>query len=200
MVQQGPKNMVDDALLVRETLEDPEKFALIIERYERRLMRYLGYFTGSDRQLAEDIFQEAMIKVYRNLNGFNQKMPFSGWVYRIVRNEAFNQLRRKKLQNSVSLDGGDDDESVSLLQLLDTGENIVEDLARQEVAAKVREILGHLRSDYREILMLRYLEDYDYNEISYVLQKPLGTVGVIIARAKAAFRELAIKYNLLQHE
>lgn len=199
MTQQAPQIKDDDALLVRMTLKDPEKFALIIEKYEQRLMRYLRYFTGSDRQLAEDIFQEAMIKVYRNLNGFNQKMPFSGWVYRIVRNEALNQLRKKKLQNLISLDG-EDDESVTLLQVLDTGENLVEDLARKEMAAKVREILGHLRSDYREVLMLRYLEDYDYNEISYVLQKPLGTVGVLIARAKETFRDLAIKYNLLKNE
>lgn len=188
-----------DADLVKKTLEDPESFALIIEKYEQRLMRYLRYFTGNDRQLAEDIFQEAMIKVYRNLNGYNPKMPFAGWIYRIVRNEALNQLKKKKLQNAVSLDG-DDDESVSLLQVLDSGENLVDDLARKEVVGKVREAMQHLRADYREILMLRYIEDYDYNEISYVLQKPLGTVGVMIGRAKEAFRELANKFGLLKYE
>jgi RNA polymerase sigma-70 factor (ECF subfamily) len=61
-------------------------------------------------------------------------------------------------------------------------------------------VLKHLREDYREVLILRYLEDYDYNEISYVLKKPLGTVGVLLARAKQAFKELAIKHNLLKYE
>ncbi len=188
-----------DAELVRMTLRDADKFALIIERYERKLMRYLNYFTGANNHHAEDIFQETMIKVYRNLNGFDQKLTLSSWIYRIAHNEALNYLRKNRQQAAVSLDA-QDGEGMALLNVLASEENVVMEAARKETAGKVREILNNLREDYREVLILRYLEDYDYNEISYVLKKPLGTVGVLLARAKVAFRELAIKHNLLKYE
>lgn len=188
-----------DAELVRMTLRDADKFALIIERYERKLMRYLNYFTGANNHHAEDIFQETMIKVYRNLNGFDQKLTLSSWIYRIAHNEALNYLRKNRQQAAVSLDA-QDGEGMALLNVLASEENVVMEAARKETAGKVREILNNLREDYREVLILRYLEDYDYNEISYVLKKPLGTVGVLLARAKTAFKELAIKHNLLKYE
>jgi RNA polymerase sigma-70 factor (ECF subfamily) len=187
-----------DVELVRMSLLDAEKFALIIERYEKKLMRYLNYFAGIHNSHAEDIFQETMIKVYRNLNGFNQNMSFSSWIYRIAHNEALNYLRKNRQQAAVSLEA-EDEAGATLLQVLASEENVQMEAARKETAGKVREVLAHLRGDYREILILRYLEDYDYNEISYVLKKPLGTVGVLITRAKAAFKELAIKYNLWTH-
>jgi RNA polymerase sigma-70 factor (ECF subfamily) len=188
-----------DAELVRRTLSDAANFAFLVERYEAKLMRYICRFTAGERQLAEDIFQEAMIKVYRNLNGYNPNWPFSAWIYRIVRNEALNQLRRRRLQNTISLDG-EEDGSASLFQVLTDGEDLAEDAVRRETAQRVRELLGKLRPDYREVLVLRYLEERDYNEISFILQKPLGTVGVLLKRAKSAFRQLALKYNLLNHE
>jgi RNA polymerase sigma-70 factor (ECF subfamily) len=188
-----------DAELVRMTLQDPEKFALIIERYEQKLMRYLNYFTGANNHHAEDIFQETMIKVYRNLNGFDKKLSFSSWIYRIAHNEALNYLRKNRQQAAVSLEA-EDEASMSLLKVLASEENVMMEAARKETSGKVREVLKRLREDYREVLILRYLEDYDYNEISYVLKKPLGTVGVLLARAKNAFKELAIKHNLLKYE
>lgn len=188
-----------DIELVRRALADAATFAALIERYESRLMRYLSRFTAADRELAEDIFQEAMIKVYRNLNGYNPKWPFSGWIYRIVRNEAFNQLRRRKMQNTVSLDETDQS-GLSLLQLLADEEDVKKNAESRETSAEVRRLLAQLRQDYREILILRYLEERDYNEISFILHKPLGTVGVLLQRAKTAFRQLAEKHNLFYHE
>lgn len=188
-----------DVKLVQKALDDTSEFAAIIEKYESRLMRYLRYFVGGDQSQAEDIFQESMIKVYRNLNAFKQDMRFSSWIYRIVRNEALNHLKKNKLQASVSLDSAGDDE-FSLLQVLESEENIVEDTDKRELAVKVREVLEHLRDDYRELLILRFIEDYDYNEISFLLKKPVGTIGVMLKRAKDKFKQLALKYNLLRYE
>ena len=199
MIQQDIEKQLTDAELVRLTLCDAVNFASLVERYETKLMRYVCRFTLGDRQLAEDIFQESMIKVYRNLNGYNPKWSFSGWIYRIFRNEALNQLRRRKLQNTVSLDC-DDENGFSLLTLLTDGEELVDKAKKHETEEKVRQLLSQLRQDYREVLILRFLEERDYNEISFILQKPVGTVGVLLQRAKADFRQLAIKYNLLYNE
>lgn len=201
MSGQAPQNedSAYDVKLVKKALNDPEEFAAIIEKYEPRLMRYLRYFVGGDLSQAEDIFQESMIKVYRNLNAFKQDMRFSSWIYRIVRNEALNHLKKNKLQATVSLDNEGNDE-FSLLKVLESEENIVEETDRRELVAKVREVLEHLRDDYRELLILRFLEDYDYNEISFVLKKPVGTIGVMLKRAKDTFKQLALKHNLLRYE
>lgn len=192
-------NSVADVELVKKALANPDDFALIIEKYEKKLLRYLSYFAGADRAQAEDILQETMIKVYRNLNGFNQTMSFSSWIYRIAHNEALNYLRKNKKQASVSLDS-EDEENVSLLKVLASDEDIPADVAQKEIAGKVREILNLLKEDYRELLVLRFLQDYDYQEISEMLKKPIGTIGVMIARAKEDFRKNALKFNLLKYE
>jgi RNA polymerase sigma-70 factor (ECF subfamily) len=192
-------SVVSDAELVQKSLVNPENFALIIERYEKKLLRYLSYFAGVDKSQAEDILQETMIKVYRNLNGFNPTLSFSSWIYRIAHNEALNFIRKNKRQASISLDAEDED-NVALLKVLASDENVPAKVAQKEMAGKVREILALLREDFREMLILRYLEGYDYQEISDILKKPLGTVGVMIGRAKEEFKARAEKFNLLKYE
>ena len=73
--------------------KDKEAYVEIINRYKDRLMRYAAYLTG-DNDNASDAVQEAFIKAYINLNGFNTKKKFSSWIYRIVHNEAMNLLRK----------------------------------------------------------------------------------------------------------
>jgi len=190
---------LSDAQLVQNALVNPDDFKFIIERYEKKLLRYLLYFTGLDRSLAEDILQETMIKVYRNLNGFKPNLSFSSWIYRIAHNEALNFIRKNKKQAFVSLDAEDEDNQ-ALLKILASEENIPAQMIGAERAGKVREILAMLKDDFRELLILRYLQGYDYQEISAILKKPLGSVGVLIGRAKEEFKAKAMKFNLLKYE
>lgn len=193
------KNSVE-AELVKKALVNPDNFALIIERYEKKLLRYLSYSTGVDQGQAEDILQETMIKVYRNLNGFNQDLSFSSWIYRIAHNEALNYLRKNKKQFAVVSLDGEDEGNIALLKVLANDVDIPAAMAEKELAGKVREILNLMKEDYREFLVLRFLEDYDYQEISDILKKPIGTVGVMLARAKEDFRRIVKKFNLLKYE
>jgi len=194
----GQQNNRIDIELVRKALLEPEDFGVLIERYETKLMRYVMAFTNLDHQSAEDILQETFIKTYKNLNGFNQSLTFSSWIYRIARNEALNYLKKHKNKN-ISLDA-EDQENMALINILASDENTQLKVSNQETSAKVREVLNLLKDDYREVLVLKFLEDYDYSEISTILKKPLGTVGVLIGRAKDAFRQLAEKNNLYEHE
>jgi RNA polymerase sigma-70 factor (ECF subfamily) len=142
--------------------------------------------------------QETFIKTYKNLNGFNQSLTFSSWIYRIARNEALNYLKKHKNKH-LSLEA-EDHENIALINILASNEDIQLKVSNKETAARVREVLNLLRDDYREVLVLKYLEDYDYNEISAILKRPTGTVGVLISRAKEAFKQLAEKNNLYEHE
>ena len=190
---------LDDNELVKLSLQNADNFGQIVERYEKKLLRYIIYFTGVNRQLAEDILQDTMINVYKNLNSFNPKLKFSSWIYRIAHNQALNAIRAEKNKGAVSLEA-EDDESVSLIKILATDENLVAKVEQKVMSEKVAEIMKLMRQDYRELLVLRFLDDYEYSEICDILRKPMGTVGVMIARAKDEFKNLAIKYNLLGHE
>lgn len=197
--QTGPDIQVggwSDAELVQMSLRDGENFALIIEKYQARLLRYLRWFLGVNQALAEDVLQETMIKVYRNLESFNPRFTFVSWVYRIAHNEALNFLRKQKKHYTVSLDDGEEGEA-SLINLLAAEDDVFGQAVRGELAVGVREVLALMSSAYREILILRYLDGYDYQEIGDILKKPLGTVGVMIARAKDQFKEKMNQVNLL---
>lgn len=192
-------NGATDVELVNLSLKNAEHFGKLVERYEKKLLRYIMYFAGVSREMAEDILQETMINVYKNLNSFNQKMKFSSWIYRIAHNQTLNTLRAEKNRTSVSLES-ENEESVSLLKVLASEENLVTMVEQKVLAEKVGEMLNLMRKDFREVLVLRFLDDYDYAEISDILRKPIGTIGVMIARAKEEFKNLAIKYNLLGYE
>ncbi len=96
-----------DEQLVEESLKDKNNFALLVERYERRLLRYIKRLTGYYNHHAEDIVQEVFIKIYKNLNNIDTSLSFSSWAYRIAHNESINHLRSKKRKQTTALETND---------------------------------------------------------------------------------------------
>lgn len=184
-----------DAHLVALALENPDAFAPLVERYEQRLARYVRRFTGLNRECTEDVIQEVFLKIYRNLNDFDSDLQFSSWAYRIAHNEAVNYLRKNRNKATVPLEQDDDDVG-SLIEVLEADVDVVDDASRRELQRTVREVLWGLPTKYREVLVLRFLEEKDYNEISDILKKPQGTVGTLLNRAKEQFRKAARKKNI----
>ncbi|MFH1582108.1 MAG: sigma-70 family RNA polymerase sigma factor [Pseudomonadota bacterium] len=95
------ENMPDEQL-VQLSLKDQGCFYYLMKRYEIKILRYIKRLTTASQEEAEDIIQEVFIKVYRNLNGFNQKLKFSSWIYRIAHNEIINQYRKTKLRLAIT--------------------------------------------------------------------------------------------------
>ena len=181
-----------DQELVKLSLEDAENFAFLIEKYEKSLFRYikrLGNFPDED---AEDILQEVFIKIYQNLNDFDLKLKFSSWIYRITHNHTISFFRKSK--SRPDLLSSEDSEKVFMVlsSNLDIEEKIDQNLEKD----KIRELLNQLDKKYRDVLILKFLEDKDYNEISDILRKPVGTISTLINRAKIKFKELLIKYKI----
>lgn len=183
-----------DKQLVQLSLKDQDCFYYLMKRYEIKLLRYIKRLTTVSQEEAEDIIQEVFIKVYRNLNGFNRKLKFSSWIYRIAHNEIINQYRKTKLRLAM-IPLNIEDEANLIGSINDTIEinGAYENL---ENAEKVRQALAELPDKYREILVLRYLEDKSYDEISDILRKPPGTVATQINRAKASFKKIARRHQL----
>ena len=161
--------------------KDKEAYVEIINRYKEGLIRYAAYLTG-DNDSASDAVQEAFIKAYINLNGFNTKKKFSSWIYRIVHNEAMNLLRK-------------DNKELPMFKDVDfkSGVNLEEELIKKELQAHARYCLSRMPLIYREALSLYFLEERSYEEISDILRIPIGTVGTRINRAKVLMKKICQK-------
>ena len=157
---------------------DQEQYVHLVARYQARLLRYVTNLIHDD-QAAKDVVQEAFIKAFINLKGFDTSKKFSSWIYRIAHNEAMNSV--KKYRREVPLP-----ETYEVA----SEEDIEADFMHQETAAAVQQRVAELPLIYAEPLVLRYVEDKSYDEISDILRLPLGTVGTRIRRAKALMKHL----------
>ncbi|HVB19909.1 MAG TPA: RNA polymerase sigma factor [Candidatus Paceibacterota bacterium] len=176
-----------DEEIVRQTLSDTEAFALLIERYEAKLMRYLerlGVGVFEDR---EDILQNTFIKAYTNLNSFDLSLTFSSWIYRITHNEAMSFFRAKHVRPQVILT----EEGAALLTELRDEDSDTARAAELRISnEKLAEAFAMLPTQYRDVLTLRFFEDRSYIEMSDILEVPLGTVSTLLHRAKRALHAL----------
>ncbi|HRY91734.1 MAG TPA: RNA polymerase sigma factor [Candidatus Gracilibacteria bacterium] len=185
---------MSDLELVQQTLKDQQAFYWIMKRYETRLMHFIKRISNVDYHTAEDILQEVYIKIFKNLNGFDQKMKFSSWIYRIAHNETISHYRKMKARaETVSLEN---DDAKGLIAILSDSFDFKAELNSKLVAEKVQKIIYSMPQKYNEVLILRYMEEKDYDEIADILKKPSGTVATLINRAKEYFKNAAKKQNL----
>lgn len=174
-----------DEELVAMTLKDENFYAVLIERYEEKLARYISRISGGSKEDVEDVLQDVFISAYINLNDFDQDLKFSSWIYRISHNKVISHFRKITARPKTVTYEGD----LQLLNILASEEDLVKDLEKKYTATEVRGILDSMDSQYKEVLMLKFLEEKDYKEISDILEKPMGTVATLINRAKKQFKE-----------
>lgn len=180
-------NSLTDKELVSRSLQERAFFGEIVERYEAKLRRYIARLGVIDPDDRDDVLQNVFIKVYKNLNNFDQSLSFSAWIYRIAHNEAISWYRRLKARPEGYL-AGEADMITTLLR--DDGTEMPDERFDREVDSKIllRE-LERLDDKYLEVLILRYFEHLEYEEISDVLKIPVGTVGTLVHRAKKQLKD-----------
>jgi len=178
-----------DEDLVTLSIARSEYFSVLIHRYERRLWRYISRLCSCSDQDIEDLLQEIFIKTYRNLNDFDSGLKFSSWIYRITHNEVISHYRKLKARpQSTDFDLGLlPDNSINEFTVL---------LDKKLDKPRILKILRTMDLKYKEVLVLRFFEEKDYNEISDILKKPSGTVATLLNRAKRQFRDKAKKLNI----
>lgn len=175
---QKDQTISDEELVTKVRTRDKERYAEIVKRYQDKLLRYARYLLN-DEQKALDIVQESFIKAYINLNGFNTKKKFSSWIYRIVHNEAMNEVKKHKREMPI-LDNLD----------YQSTQDIEKSYSKQEVVKEAKLCLKNMPVIYSEPLALYYLDDKSYDEISDILHIPMGTVATRIKRAKVIMKKI----------
>lgn len=168
--------------LVEMAISDPESFLCLSKRYEEKLLRYIIRISKFSRTDAEDVLQEVFIKTYYNLNGFDPELKFSSWIYRIAHNETISAIRKKVARPTVSLELGD-------VERFSDAFDMTKELDNSLDRKIIDEALSNLDKKYREVLVLRFLDEKDYVEIADILEKPVSTVGNLILRGKKLFKE-----------
>jgi len=162
---------------------DIQAFGVLVERYEKKLMRYARKFLFG-YQDCEDVVQEVFLKSYTNIQSFDPNRQFSSWLYRVAHNEFINAIKRKGREPFPFFDP---DTLFPHPVSQDSPDN---DLNKQETKEVVDKILGRLDPKYREPLVLYYFEDLDYQKISEIMHIPVSTIGVRINRAKSLLKRL----------
>ena len=176
---------MDELLLRRAQSGDPEAFERLMEPLEQLVWRVCWHYTGS-REAAEDCGQEAMIRIWRNMANYRGECALESWVYRIAANCCMDWLRKKKR-----------DQSVSMEPLAEQGFDPADDApgTEEQVIAKderqrLREAIAHLPEDQQEALILTQLEKVPYEEAAQALGVSEGTVKSRVNRAKARLKEI----------
>lgn len=167
---------------------DPDLLDELIGRYQFRLPRYLWTLTGN-REAAEDLFQETWVRVLEKSHQYNPRWRFETWLFSIARNLAIDLLRRRQPESlEALLHPGDERAPQEWPDRISA--TPFEAAASGEQAERVKGVLGRLPPDAREVLVLRFQEDLDLNEIAELVRAPLSTVKSRLYRGLESLRNL----------
>jgi RNA polymerase sigma-70 factor (ECF subfamily) len=182
----------DAALVERVKRGDVRAFEMLVLKYQRRIERLIGRMVR-DVDLIADIAQETFIRAYRALPQFRAESAFYTWLYRIAVNtakKALVDMKRDPVVTSAALSSAEDDDETYRGGMEPTdGETPEALLASKEIAATVNAAINALSEDLRQAITLREIEGLSYEEISEVMNCPIGTVRSRIFRAREAIAE-----------
>lgn len=176
--------MKDDPQLIDEALAgDSAAFGDLVRRYQDRLYNTIAHLVGSGEE-ARDVVQDAFVQAFVKLETFKRNSAFYTWLYRIAFNVSVSRHRRRK-------------PSLSLHHMREaSGHEPVDGsmapegrLEQQELACQVQRGLTALSEEHRTVLVLREIEGFSYEEISEVLEVPVGTVRSRLHRARLQLRD-----------
>lgn len=183
-----------DQELVRLCLKGQERAAHeLVSRYQRPVFSFI-YRMVRDRELAEDLAQDTFIRAFDNLGKYDPAYKFSSWLFKVGHNLTVDHIRRREL-DTVSIHGApdavtSDQQEATSVSLESEFERPDELLEARQLGASIEEAIDRLRPEYRTAILLRHVEGYSYDEISEVMEIPLGTVKTYIHRARAELQDM----------
>ncbi|MFC1598940.1 RNA polymerase sigma factor [Patescibacteria group bacterium] len=185
-------NQKTDQELVELALNNSDDFLYLMKRYEKPLLKYILRLTNINTDDAEDILQEVFIKIYQNLNNYDTSLKFSSWIYRITHNQVISNWRKLKSRGQDILFELDE----NILNNIIDEFNIANETENKLLKNSIFKILNKLNIKYREVLILKFIEEKTYQEMSDILKKPQGTIATLINRAKKQFKDEALKQKI----
>tara|TARA_B100001250_G_scaffold3437_1_gene2917 strand:+ start:256 stop:879 length:624 start_codon:yes stop_codon:yes gene_type:complete len=182
---------IDLSLVRRVKKGDYRAFDLLVLKYQSRVIATAFKYV-KERQLAEDIAQEAFIKSYKSIDSFREESSFYTWVYRIAVNTAKNYLVSAKRRDEVVIsDLSEDDSFYPEKSDVDSPQDL---LKASELRDLIFETLSALGEETRTALSLREFDGLSYEQISEIVQCPVGTVRSRIFRGREMIEDVVSKH------
>lgn len=145
---------------------DSSSFGSLIKLYRKQLYGYLFRLLG-ERTIAEDVFQEVLIKTWKAIRKYSDEQKFSSWLFTIAHNCSMDELRKRKKENFFV---EHDD------QVIEDNTNLLKEMEKQELIAKINSSINLLTTKQKNVLLLRIEGELSYKEIAKVTNEPLNTV------------------------
>lgn len=172
--------MSEEELIHRSQAGDWNAFELLLERYRRTLAR-TAYLATRDRESVQDVIQEAVLQIWRDLPSYKPHGSFRAWTLKILLNKARKHYRKKRV-NTVALEA-----ATEISGDTDGPEEIAE---RTEQTHDLRQALDQLATNHREVLVLRFYNELTIPEIAVALGCPQGTVKSRLSRALKSLEQV----------
>jgi len=174
------KHKTDEKIILL-VQEDSEYFGEIIDRYEKKLFRYISRIANFSHDERDDILQEVFIAVYKNIFDFEDGQKFSSWIYQIAHNKTIDYWRKNKKDRGQDISVDENLDFVNSVFWKNDVDEEIQNIENQELLKKLFSILD---LKYREIFILRYEEEKKYEEISEILKIPKSTVSTLLNRGR----------------
>ena len=182
----GSDELSDVEILAEVAAGDIDAYGKIVGRYRGRLYNFVFRFV-SDRETAEDIVQETFLRAFRKRKEYRAIANFSTWLFTIAGNLAKSELRRRKRWRLFSLHRDSDS---------DTGIELPDESFRPDKVAEssmtdvqIQDAIRSLPENYRQVILLRDVEGMSYQEISEIVDCPVGTVKSRVNRARIKLQQ-----------
>jgi len=182
---------ISDEILIKKFQEgDVGAYNQLVNRFKDRLLNFIYRFVN-DLDLAEDLVQDTLLKLYTHKDSYQEIAKFSTWLYTIAANLARTELRKKKRRKTFSVTELSRDDREFIIASSDVDPS--EDLSSQNFEKSVQRALAELPHDFKTIIILRDIQELSYDEISKIVDVPLGTVKSRINRGRVKLQQLLKK-------
>jgi RNA polymerase sigma-70 factor (ECF subfamily) len=174
----------EDSLLIQQALTGDQKaFRTLRLKYYTPIFKLISRMIRN-REEVEDLTQEAFIKAFTSLASFNEEYSFSTWLYKIATNNAIDYVRKRKLQTFSINKPIESEESDYSFELQDTEPEPDQELIAVQRKKMLDDAMESLPGKYRQVILMRHVDEKEYQEIAKTLKLPLGTVKAHIFRAR----------------
>lgn len=181
--------MSDEDLMTHFQQGAIEAFNILVKRYSEPLYNFISRFLGDEKE-SEDILQETFLRVYRNRHSYRRIAKFSTWLYTIASNLARTEYRKRKRRKHIPLYSKNRSEEEYEIQHPYPQTPLDENAGAKILERYIQEALNQLPENFREVVVLRDVQQLTYDEIAEITGLPMGTVKSRINRGRTKLKNL----------
>ena len=179
----------DDLRLVRLAKGgDEAAFAELMERHQDRVFQHAVRLLGNNQD-AEEVLQDTFVRVFRNLDRFEERSRFSTWIYRIATNEALMRLRKRGRRKEVPLDDGEPGAAEASEAVREFARSAVDHVMDREIRDVLSRAIAELPEEYRVVFVLRDVDDLTNAEVAEILGLSIPAVKSRLHRSRLFLRD-----------